>query len=112
MVAHQNCELIIYNKKFYVVLKESKKESKKQLIRIIIFVFLSLIFLIIILIITIQPFKMNSNYDDVCGTPSSNINISSRIKRIINGEEANPHSFPWLVSIRILRGNHMSKHGL
>jgi hypothetical protein len=107
---NQNYELIIYKKNFYVILKKSSSK-RNELIKIFIILFLILIFFLIVLIIIIEQFKINDEDYHVCGISPT---ISSRVnKRIINGDDVKLNSFPWIVSIRILRGNKfLSKHGL
>lgn len=53
-----------------------------------------------------EIFQTQSN----CGLPKSSQNSSYIIKKIINGVEADPSSFPWVVSMRIKTVNGLYIH--
>ena len=45
-------------------------------------------------------------YPDDCGQPDIPPHIPSLLEKIINGEEATPHSFPWQISIKVDKPEH------
>jgi hypothetical protein len=87
--------------------KDTKKDTKKYkispaficLVSIAIFLFVLLLSGIIVLIIALNVSSGSKEVTLNCGMPAIApvIDYSNKIYKIINGDEAVSHSFPWMV---------------